>query len=136
MNNNSLTILFSFLLLGFLTAGCDDSGIFGGKTCTLAGCFDGVFINISEERPDTLSITVYLNGESVVYSSSQCTNPDHPCAIHINEKTPETVTVEIGWENGEYSNIFTPIYENIQPNGRGCPPVCTQAILEINLPGE
>ena len=136
MKKSSLTVLFSFLLVGFLSAGCGESGIFGGKTCTLVGCFDGVFINISDERPDSLSITVYLNGETEVYSSSQCTNPDHHCAIGINEKTPETVTIEVKWENGEFSEVFTPMYEEVKPNGPGCPPTCTQASFEIDLSGE
>ena len=130
MRTLSAFIIFFFSLLFW---GCDDSGFFGGQVCTLVGCEDGVSILIGEERPDTLSVTVFVDDESEPYGAIECTDPDHPCFFRVGEETPEKITVDIKWEGGEFLESFEPAYEAYQPNGPDCPPTCATASIEINL---
>lgn len=133
---SQVVILLSFLVLGFLSAGCDDSVFNGGVVCTQIGCTDGVTIKISEERPDSLLLTIYLNDDTEAFATTHCTNPNHPCVLGVEEETPEKVTVKAGWENGEFNKTFTPEYKDFQPNGPKCPPICSIALIEIDLSGE
>jgi len=119
--------------MGFLSAGCDDSIFSGGVACTDMGCSDRVTIRISEERPDSLSLTIYLNDDTEAYATTHCTNTNHPCILGVEEKTPEIITVEATWENGESKQTFYPEYEDFQPNGPECPPICSRAMIEIDL---
>jgi len=110
-------------------------GISGGQACTQAGCADGITIQLSEDRPDSLSLTLYLNDETAAFDSITCTNQDSSCVLRAGGITPETVTVEIRWNNEEYRQSITPEYESFQPNGPDCPPVCSVAVLEIDVTG-
>lgn len=136
MKNFKLFIVLSMIILGFLSAGCDGSEFFGGEVCTQVGCSDGVTIRISEERPDSLSLTIYLNDDTEAFATTHCTNQNQHCILGIDEETPENVAVKIGWKNGEFNKIFTPEYENFQPNGPECPPTCKSAFIEIDLSTE
>jgi len=110
-------------------------GIGGGQACTQIGCDDGINVQVSDERPDSLSLTIYLDDETEAFDSIVCTNQEPSCVLRTGGITPETVTVEIKWDTEEYRQIFTPEYESFQPNGPDCPPVCNIALLEIDLTG-
>lgn len=125
--------VFIIFFLSFQFWGCDDSGFFGGQVCTQVGCEDGVSIMIEKEKPDTLSVTVFVDDESEPFGSIECTNPEHPCIFRVSEETPEKISVNIEWDGGEFSENFEPVYESYQPNGPDCPPTCTTASIEINL---
>jgi len=127
--------LIIVLLLLSISAGCVGTGTDNDQICTLIGCEDGVTVQISENRPDSLSLTIYLNDDSEAHTSTICTNPDSSCAIRTGGKTPETVTVEVEWGNELYRQTFTPEYEGFQPNGPNCPPTCRTALIEIDLSG-
>ena len=124
---------FTLFIFALLFWGCNDSGFFGGQVCTLVGCEDGVSISISEERPDSLSLTVFINDETDPYGSRECVDERLGCGFWVGGKTPETVRVHIEWDEGEFSENFEPVYEAYQPNGPDCPPTCAMASIEINL---
>jgi len=127
--------LITVLLLLTLSAGCDKMGIGGDQACTQIGCDDGINVQLSDERPDSLSLTIYLDDETEAFDSIVCTNQEPSCVLRTGGITPETVTVEIKWDTEEYRQTFTPEYESFQPNGPDCPPVCNIALLEIILTG-
>lgn len=133
MRNFNFPVISLLLFLSFCTTGCNDSGFFGGLVCTQIGCEDGLYIQISEERPDFLSLTIFLNEDTEPFSSIECTNSFQYCIIGIDGLTPETVSIEIKWKDGEFIRSYTPDYAKNQPNGPGCPPICTQASIEIEL---
>jgi len=125
-------IFFPALLLGFVSAGCDNP-IFSGQSCTDIGCSDGVTITISEERPDSLSLTIYLNDDTEPYKTKDCNNVYPSCILGVENRNPAIVRVEAIWENGEFNKMYNPEYKVIQPNGRGCDPICSVARIEIDV---
>jgi len=135
MNRYSFCYLITLLFIITISTGCGETGIGNGQACTLIGCDDGITIQLSDERPDSLSLTVYTDDTSEAIDSILCTHQDTSCFIRLGGLTPETVAVEIEWNSGAFRETFTPKYESFQPNGAGCPPVCSIATVDINLSG-
>lgn len=130
MKKSSACIVLFFILIFW---GCDGSNIFGGQVCTLIGCDDGVSISVSEERPDSLSLTLFINDETDPFGSRDCDDPNLGCWFRIGGETPDEVRVLIEWDGGEFSERFEPEYETHQPNGPSCPPTCNIASISIDL---
>ena len=128
--------LLPLLLAVILSSGCEKMGIGRGQVCTQAGCEDGVTVQLSEERPDSLSLTIYMDDNSEAFDSLICTDQVSSCVIRAGGITPEKVTVVITWDNEEFRQTFTPGYESFQPNGPDCPPVCKVAAIDIDLSGK
>lgn len=127
-----LPVTFIFIC-GFILSACSDSRIFGGQTCTLLGCEDGVTISVSEQRPDSLSLTVFINDETDPFGSRDCDDPNLDCWFRIGGETPGEVRVLTEWDDGEFTERFEPEYEPYQPNGPSCPPTCDIAFISIDL---
>jgi hypothetical protein len=127
--------LLSLLLAVLISSGCEESGIGGGRVCTEIGCDDGVTVQLSEERPDSLSLTIFLDEHSEAFDSVICTEQVSSCVIRAGGITPEKVTVEVKWSNEEFRQTFYPEYESFQPNGPNCPPECRMATIDIDLSG-
>ena len=133
MKNQACFSLFFILLMGLIGTGCDKLSIGGDRVCTEIGCSDGISLRISGERPDTISISIKKNQETELIGSGQCTEPDQSCRLFVQGETPESITVEIGWEGEAFKDTFIPQYEEFQPNGPDCPPTCSVATVEINF---
>jgi len=68
-------------------------------------------------------------------ATSHCTPiPDHYTVHFAIDDTPGAVTVQIERDGVVLGDEdFSPEYEKSQPNGKGCPPVCRQAHVAIQL---
>ena len=130
---NLKQFLFIVLLLGLFTSGCDELPFIGDRICTAAGCSDGVSVRVSDQRPDSISISLFINEDAEPFASRHCTMPDQTCALFAEGVTPERVTVQIDWEGGAFRETFTLQYEEFKPNGPDCPPTCRNAATEIEL---
>jgi len=134
MKTNSRFYLLSLLLAVIISSGCEESGIDDGQVvCTHVGCDDGVTVQLSEERPDSLSLTIHVDDNTEAFDSVICTDQVNSCFIRAGGITPEKVTVEIKWGNEEFRQTFSPEYESFQPNGPNCPPDCEIATIDIDL---
>jgi hypothetical protein len=133
MKTYSRFYLLSLLLAVILSSGCEEMGFDGGRVCTEIGCDDGVLVQLSEERPDSLSLTIYVDDNTEAFDSVICTDQVRSCGIRAGGITPEKVTVEIKWDNEEFRQTFSPDYEIFQPNGPNCPPDCEIATIDIDL---
>lgn len=133
MKTNSRFYLLSLLLAVIISSGCEEMGIGGGQVCTQIGCDDGVTVQLLEERPDSLSLTIYMDDNSEAFDFVICTDQVSSCFIRAGGITPEKVTVEIKWGNEEFRQTFSPEYESFQPNGPNCPPDCEIATIDIDL---
>jgi hypothetical protein len=133
MKTNSRFYLLSLLLAGLISSGCEETGIGDGQVCTQIGCDDGVTVQLSDERPDSVSLTLYLNSETEAFSSIECADAGNMCAIRTDGFTPETITVVLEWDGEEFRQTYTPQYQRFQPNGPNCPPVCKISNVVIDL---
>lgn len=105
----------------------------GDRVCTEIGCSDGISVQVSDQRPDSISISIFRNQDTEPIASRQCTEPDQSCVLFAAGETPDNVSVEIGWEGGAFRETFSPQYEEFRPNGPGCPPTCRMASIDIDL---
>lgn len=134
MKPHSRFYLLTLLLAVLVSSGCEESGIRGGQVvCTHVGCDDGVTVQLSEERPDSLSLTIFVDEHSEAFDSVICKDQVNSCRIRAGGITPNKVTVEIKWGNEEFRQTFSPEYESFQPNGPNCPPDCRMATIDIDL---
>ncbi|HXS16155.1 MAG TPA: hypothetical protein VN764_03150 [Polyangiaceae bacterium] len=69
-------------------------------------------------------------------SSNSCSPiPDQYTLTFIINDTPDVLTVQVERDGDVLgAQDFTPDYDETQPNGKGCPPVCEQAEIEMILP--
>lgn len=151
------------VLLAALLTACAGATPGEGHACTEIGCADGLFVHITPAAPwppgeyrfvvETDGVTTTCTGslplppcetraitcdrEGVVaIGESGCALP--PSAHGLGDltlpSTPEQITVEVQHEGRTLAReTFAPRYQTSQPNGPGCPPICTNASVDLAL---
>ena len=126
----------SLFACAFLLTSCDP--VLPQKMCTLVGCIGGVSIDIAD-LPSGAEYQVNLILPSGEMITQVCdANPEASLEKSCNENgvfialptdvdPPESITIEVVVDGQTYTKDFTPIYEEFQPNGEGCPPICYNA---------
>ena len=159
MRSWPLVVLFT-VLSGTVLTSC--SSAWTGMECTAAGCSDGLVVRVTPAAPwpqgayrfvieadgvtTTCTGTLPLGGcatraitcdrEGVSITESGCALP--PSAHGFGDLTlpgtPESIRIQVQ-RDGETvgDQTFTPAYQTSQPNGPSCPPVCTNASVELAL---
>ena len=114
-----------------LTAGggCDRSPI-DDRACTLIGCQSGLTLELEGAIDDHYTITATADGEQVRFVS--CSEAG-PCSLFFQDFTPSAVTITYESGGRTVEETFTPEYVRSQPNGQGCPPVCFNATVVLDL---
>lgn len=119
----------------------------GQRGCTEIGCSSGLTVRLVGNVPDAFTIAAQRPGQPPIVAicpEGRITVPDReagasaicqPDGVFFDNFTPEEVeiVVRVGQSNN-VSRLVKPTYEKVQPNGPGCPPVCEQAVVEIELP--
>jgi hypothetical protein len=132
---------------------CSEENIISVKGCTEIGCSDGFSLivqpadSLFQEGVYEVSITNDAIGTSTCYfrvsnDSTECAsghcvpeencNADYAVGYPFPDRVGITYPVIIGpifvkiRRDGEiiFQTNFNPVYEFIQPNGPGCPPIC------------
>lgn len=121
----------------------------GGLVCTEIGCTDGFEIAFTATDPGLWIFDLSLDGDDVrctatlpfrdgaesgcdddrvtlFLSGTALDDAEHAIAGLLISTTPETVELTIRHDDTDRGHTFTPEYEEVQPNGEGCPPVCHQ----------
>jgi hypothetical protein len=117
------------------------------RVCTLIGCYDSLTLEFS--HPLSENYTLQLTSSIGETTSITCTTSSaegqisptanlsamcQPNSIIISNYTPQKVTITITWNGGSYTSTATPTYQSVQPNGPNCPPTCSQATWQLDLP--
>ena len=112
-----------------------------GQECTEIGCDDILTLQFVSEGGEDLSGvsgTLYSSGEGAVdfdCSGGDHFGPNYECRGNevVFHAVPETA--ELVASNDEYEVTITlnPVYESVQPNGEGCPPICDQGVVEVTM---
>jgi hypothetical protein len=125
----SRSILAATIALTAVLTACDGST---DAACTEIGCNDGLFVVLRGTPGVEFEIDASTsNGD--VRNASCVVDPDGSCQIGFYGFVPEDVTLAVSGVDQQLSVTLEPAYETFQPNGPGCPPICRQATLEINL---
>jgi hypothetical protein len=122
------TVVPAVFLLALLE-GCNwiDPGV-----CTQIGCLDGLEVVLADPPSQDFSISAVVNGETV--QTIEC--PGGTCPqLFFEGLVSEKVTIVVETADDVFEQTFSPAYERVQPNGRGCPPVCYSAEVTMNTPG-
>ena len=117
-------------LLSLLLAGCGTSTD-PEQVCTLIGCDSGIEIVLEDppEGPYRIEAFVYSEGPRYVYecvSQSGCTDP-----VFFAEFTPYRVFIDVVTDAGTERFEVVPTYQESQPNGPDCPPLCRTAVVRL-----
>lgn len=159
MRSSALVVLLTIFSATTLTS-C--GGALPEHACTEIGCSDGLVVRVTPAAPwpqgayrfvveadgvtTTCTGTLPLGGcatraitcdrEGVSITESGCALPPsaHGFGDVVLPGTPASIRIQVqrdGETVGEQT--FTPAYQTSQPNGPGCPPICTNASVELTL---
>lgn len=119
----------AFLAVAIVLAGCDEPT---GRACTEIGCGDGLSITLQYTPGAALQVVATTvagdarSGNCVVSSTGSC-------VVSFFGFEPEELTIAVFGAEQPVSVTLSPAYEEFQPNGPGCPPICRWATVEFNL---
>ena len=113
------------------------------RACTEIGCTDGVSIELQDaagQPLEGLSGTLTFDGQALAFDCGDDTgggnDPGVTClggSIWLDLATPDTIDYAIDYEGATHTGQVSLDYEELQPNGPDCPPVCEQASATITL---
>jgi hypothetical protein len=121
--------LLGILVLCVVASGSTCTAVLGPTACTLIGCEDGFTLEVLGGVPAPATVRVSWEGGELTFSCA----PGAACQAFVGSATPESITVQVTWDDGGFTLSTTPAYSNVRPNGRGCPPVCRQARVEVRV---
>lgn len=102
------------------------------EVCTLIGCNDALIVELRGNVPATFTLTV--EGGSPGPWVMECTPANCGGAVQFDSFTPDRVRVRIEVAGTVlFEEVFEPVYQVVQPNGVGCPPVCEIGRISIEL---
>jgi hypothetical protein len=130
MRRRSLTIA-GLLLAAGLAAGQAACGT-AGRACTLIGCSDGLTVELAGSLPADYTVTARVDG--AVVQRVEC-GAARDCRGEVFLEGVTAANVELEVTSGAVSERreVAPSYATVQPNGPGCPPICRQARVRIEL---
>lgn len=100
--------------------------------CTEIGCGDGLYVVVQATPGAELEIEAAETGGET-RTESCVAGLDGSCEVGFHGFTPEEVTLTVTGAEQALSVTLEPTYEDFQPNGPDCPPVCRQARAEVDL---
>jgi hypothetical protein len=106
------------------------------RACTEIGCSDGLIFDLIGDVPAEFDFLLMTPAGADIAAQCPAGGELVRCQgdqVVVDGFAPEELTVRITWEAGDFVKTFTPAYEKVQPNGPGCPPVCQQATVAIDL---
>lgn len=130
MGNTRWLRLVPVLAVVLVTSAIGDCAGPLGVACTEIGCSDGLSVGVDGQLPAAVTVTVSADE---VERTFQCQAAE-PCMTFFEGWTPAQVSVHVAWEGGAVTRSFSPGYEKHYPNGRRCPPECTQANVVVSVP--
>ncbi|UCC84581.1 MAG: hypothetical protein JSW46_06545, partial [Gemmatimonadota bacterium] len=106
----------------------------GPDVCTLIGCGDGLFVELAGDVPATCAVHVSAkNWEPRIFECSDLVPGDTALSYFLTDFYPDELTVGVVWDNSVVVQRFTPTYEDVQPNGPGCPRTCRHGTVTMIL---
>ncbi|HUH12140.1 MAG TPA: hypothetical protein VMK65_03485 [Longimicrobiales bacterium] len=101
------------------------------RACTQIGCSDGLTVEVTGDVPSRYTVRVVPEGAQ---ATEQACGDGMPCAggAFFPDLTPERATVQVLVDDEVVAELtVTPVYDDVQPNGAGCPPICRQARVTV-----
>ncbi|MFZ5481629.1 MAG: hypothetical protein ACOZNI_33005 [Myxococcota bacterium] len=130
------------MLLLSLLLGCPEPD---AKACTEIGCDDLVSVAVLDDGGSPVTA---FHGTAILPDGAEIAFACNPSAsggdgfdcyenvVHLHT-VAETIDLYVLGDASaaEFAGVVTPEYEEVQPNGPDCPPVCEQAEVEVELEG-
>jgi hypothetical protein len=110
-------------------------GCMGGLDITLTGSPASDYqIKVIYPSGETQSLTCGLGAADNPAAFETSCSPDGAFFRLDNDTIPpKSVTVTVVVNGQTFSQEFQPDYRKFQPNGRGCPPTCYSASIEMKI---
>jgi hypothetical protein len=121
-----------FVRVALVTATAAACGTREPVACTLIGCEDGWSVELAGTLPATYTVAARVDG--AIVASVDC-GPAQPCGstVFLRGVTAPGAQLEITGPGVDLRWQVTPRYETLQPNGPGCPPICRQARVRVEV---
>ncbi len=149
LGSSPRSLAFGLALLASAVACAGESGVGGGKACTLIGCVDMLTIQPKTPQGSIITLvqgTLVIDGASVAVSCLGGVGAKAAAPRNLNVQctdqglqipgAPSKVIVTLS--SGDYAisgEVVEPSYKTSQPNGAGCDPICKQATVAVTLGG-
>lgn len=109
----------------------------GAQACTEIGCSSGLIVELEGAVPASFQIEAATAGADAQVAECPDGAPAIECdpsSVFFRDFLPDDVQITITWDGQSVTQEFAPAYEELRPNGPGCPPVCSQARVTIEFP--
>jgi hypothetical protein len=117
-------------LAGASLIGCSD---ILPRACTLIGCDHQLLVAFETPPSGAVRVEALEDGAT---SPRVIECPVGSCSFgaRFTDFTPAHVVITVITDQGSKQFDLQPEYEQVRPNGRDCPPECTQARVVVSLP--
>ena len=133
------------MLISLLLAGCSLlSGLRQDPVaCTLMGCLSTLDVNMYGLPADAFTFHITLPDETEF--TQECANGEpsefagsgeircRTGGVTVVGISPDEAIVTISWEGGVMESEIFPVYEQFQPNGPDCPPICLTGSAAVTV---
>ena len=113
-------------------AGCGSNPV---TACTALGCFSGLRLTFDRQPDAETVITIEVDVGGIPWVVRCGVDTDCSTGLSLPDFFPESARVRITSPAGDVVvHEIEPEYEETQPNGPDCPPVCVFATVGLELP--
>jgi hypothetical protein len=110
-----------------LLSGCE---VFEPKACTLIGCEDALTVSVTGITAGTASVEVKAGDATM---TATCEVRNGKCDAYFARFIPTAATVTVRTATQTVSRTVSIAYQDSQPNGPGCNPICRQATVSVAI---
>jgi len=117
-----------------LTAACPNSSSQPPQVCTKIGCESGLQVELggAPVGPFRVEAQAAGGGAARVF---ECPAGQRCEIAFFADFTPAEATVRVITGGRTTERTVRPTYERVQPNGPGCPPICRQGRVRVEVEG-
>lgn len=101
------------------------------STCTLIGCQDGLQVQLASTPSGAYRVEVWADTGRAP-QVFECGAGQVCPPTFFTDLVAERVTIRVVTAAGTRTQEFTPVYENVYPNGRRCGGACKQATVTFS----
>lgn len=120
------------LVVAAVAAACSNSSSQPPQVCTQIGCESGLQVELSGAPAGPFRVEAQAAGDGAP-RVFECPAGGRCESAFFADFTPEEATIRVIAGGRTTARTVRPTYERVQPNGPGCPPVCRQGRVRVEV---
>jgi len=114
-----------------LAAACSNSSSQPPQVCTKIGCESGLRVELGDAPAGPFRVEAQADGGAA--RVFECPAGERCEFAFFADFTPEEATIRVTANGRTTARTVRPTYERVQPNGPGCPPICRQGGVRVEV---